>query len=460
VVSDPKALINTSKMSSFQITAVGLCVFIAALDGFDTLCVAYTAPSISRDWSLGPASLGVVLSAALGGMAIGSFLITPMADKIGRRPIILISLAILAIGMLLCAFSRNVVELAAARAPTGLGIGSMLANLSVLVAEYASDKRRDFAVSLMTIGYPIGATLGGAISIYLIANFGWRSVFGFGALVAIVLTPLALIWLPESIQFLIACRPPDALQKINRILKRMGHTPIDDLPVAGLHEGTGTAVLRILRPPHLIPALATCLAYFCTMITVYFFLNWTPKLLTELGFSISAGISSSLLMNLAGIAGCLIYGSCAHVIGARPLAAVFIVGLFAAATWFGMISGGATLLTAATAFLGFCLFTVVTALYVLTPSTFPTQLRSTGTGVAMSVGRIGAFTGPLLAGALIAQGWPRADYCLVMALPALLTVLCIKWMGSRPDMKDQVMAVGSRPIEGANKQFIASPLVR
>jgi len=455
MTSDPRVLIGTSKTSPFQIVAVGLCVFIAAIDGFDTLCIAYTAPSISRDWALGPASLGVVLSAALAGMALGSFLITPIADKIGRRPIILVSLSILSIGMLLCAFTRDVTELAAARAFTGLGIGSTLANINVLVAEYSSDKRREFAISLMTVGYPIGATLGGAISIYLIANFGWRSVFGFGSLVGVVLIPLAVVWLPESIQFLLARRPSNALQRINRILQRMGHSPVGELPAVASQEATKTSVFWILRQPHLTPTVATCLAYFCTMTTVYFLLNWTPKLLTELGFSVSAGISSSLLMNLAGIVGCLIFGSYAQTVGVRLLAAIFIVGLFAAATWFGMISGGTTLLTVATVLIGFCLFTVVTALYVLTPSSFPAELRSTGTGVAMSVGRIGAFIGPLVGGALIAQGWPRASYCIVMAVPVLLSVGCIRWMGAHTADKDQVTPAAARSREGGGNREVA-----
>jgi benzoate transport len=457
---NPKTVISASKMSPFQIIAIGLCGLIVALDGFDTLCIAYTAPSISRDWALGPASLGVVLSAALGGMALGSFFITPIADKIGRRPIILVSLTILVIGMLLCAFARDVTELALARALTGLGIGSMLASLNVLVVEYSSDQRRDLAVSLMTIGYPIGATIGGAVSIYLIGQFGWRSVFCFGSLVAVLIAPMAVFLLPESIEFLLVRRPANAHQKINRILRRMGQAPISELPAVSSQETVPTNVLGILRRPYLTPTLATCIAYFWIMITVYFFLNWTPKLLTEFGFSISAGISNSLLMNLAGIAGCLVYGAYANVVGARRLATIFVVGLFVAATWFGMISGEIAILTVATVFMGFCLFTVVTALYVLTPPTFPTQLRSTGTGVAMSVGRIGAFAGPLVAGALIAQGWSRASYCITMALPALLSVLCIRGMGSHAAADDTFAPAAHQPMEGGNKPFAESTAVQ
>ena len=426
---DPRATISSSRMSRYQIIAVALCVLLAGLDGFDTLCIAYTAPAISREWGLTPASFGIVLSAALAGMGVGSIAISPFADKIGRRRISLLSLLVLVVGMLLCAFSRDVAELAAARAFTGLGIGSTLANLNVLVAEYSSDKRREFAISLMTIGYPVGAALGGAISIYLISAFGWRSVFAFGSFVALLLIPLAVVWLPELVQFLIVRRPAKALIAVNRILSRMGHAPVNELPQVA-PEHTATSALQIVRPPYLGATVAICIAYLCAMSTVYFLLSWTPKILTELGFSISAGISGSLLMNLAGVIGCLVFGAYARKVGVRVLAAVFIGGLSIATVWFGLIAPGSALLLVSTAFIGFCLFTAVTALYVLTPPSFPTELRATGTGLAMAIGRIGAFAGPLLAGLLIGQGWSRLSYCLAMGAPALVAVICVRWMGT------------------------------
>jgi benzoate transport len=443
MTTDPRVAIKSGDMTPFQVIVVTLCVVIAALDGFDTLCIAYTAPSIAHDWSLGPASLGVVFSAGLVGMGLGCAFIVPIADKIGRRPIMLLALIIMAVGMLASAFAHNITELALWRVVTGIGIGTALASVNVIVAEYSSDKRRDLAVSLMTIGYPLGATIGGAVSIYLIDAYGWRSVYIFGSIVAIVLIPAALAWLPESIEFLVAGRPRNALETVNRIMTRMGHSPVQSLPATPISEGA--PLFAIFRQPQLTSAVASAVTYFCVMFTVYFLLSWTPKLLTQLGFSIASGISGSLLMNLAGIVGCLLYGFYATQAGARNLAAIFTVGLFVATVNFGFISRDPVLLVSSTIFIGFCLFTVVTTLYVVTVVAIPPALRSTGIGFAMSVGRIGAFLGPFVGGLLIADGWTREAYCFVMALPTLLAAISLYWVGTAKTTGTTFSAELSRP---------------
>lgn len=430
MATDPRDIIKRGDMTPFQLIVVTLCVVITALDGFDTLCIAYTASSIAREWHLGPESLGLAFAAGLLGMGLGGVLVAPIADKVGRRPIMLIALVILAAGMLATAFARNISELALLRVLTGIGIGTALASTNVIVAEYSSDKRRDLSVSLMTIGYPLGATIGGAISIYLIDAHGWRSVYVFGAVVAVVLIPAALIWLPESFEYLVARRPHRALETINSIMAKMGHSPIQSLPATTVSAADNAPLTAIFRQPQLTSAVASAVAYFCVMFTAYFLLSWTPRLLTGLGFSVASGISGSLLMNIAGIVGCLLYGIFATQIGARALAAVFAVGLFVATVAFGFTSSDPIPLVSTVIFIGFCLFTVVTTLYVVTVVAFPPALRSTGVGFAMSVGRIGAFLGPFVAGLLIAKGWTRDIYCVVMAAPMLIAAISLYWVGT------------------------------
>jgi MFS family permease len=148
-------------MSRFQVAIVALCICIAGLDGFDVLVVAFTAPEIAKEWALNPAALGGLFSAGLAGMGFGALLIAPLGDKLGRRPTVLLCLVILVLGMFGASFARTLGELAALRFFTGLGIGGVLANINIVVAEYSSARRRDLCVALMSVGYPIGATLGG-----------------------------------------------------------------------------------------------------------------------------------------------------------------------------------------------------------------------------------------------------------------------------------------------------------
>ncbi|AWB23685.1 MFS transporter [Methylobacterium currus] len=430
--SHPRASIRQGAMTSFQIAAVAVCVLICALDGFDVLVVAFTAASIAKDFALKPTDLGLLFSAGLAGMGLGALLIAPLSDRFGRRTTVLVCLAILCVGMLAAAATRTLAELALVRLFTGLGIGGGLATVNIVVAEYATDRWRNLSISLMSLGYPIGATLGGAFSVYLIAAYGWRAVYVFGGLVALALVPAVLAALPESLDYLIARRPAGALPKVNGVLARLGRPALEALPAPSRAEAeTGASLSAIARPPYRTRTLAACAAYFCVMTTCYFFLSWTPKVLTELGLGVSGGISGAMLMNLGGAAGCLVFGFVARRAGTRKLAAAFMAGLFVAATAFGHVPATPAALLAATLAIGFCLYGSINAMYAAVPPVFPAPVRTTGTGLAMSVGRLGAVTGPGLAGMLMAAGWERPDYCVALALPMLVAALCLRWVAAR-----------------------------
>jgi benzoate transport len=427
--ADPRVLIREGDMSSFQVIVVTLCILICALDGFDVLVVAFTAAAIARDFNLNPTDLGILFSAGLAGMGFGALFIGPMGDKIGRRSTVLLCLGILCSGMLISSITRDVTELALMRFYTGLGIGGVLANINIVVAEYASNRRRNLSISLMSLGYPIGATLGGAFSVYLISAFGWRSVYVFGGLVALILVPAVIRFMPESLDYLIARRPAGALDKVNRVLARIGRPPLSSLPVPVLaEEAPDTSLLTIFRPPYAGRTLAVCLAYFCVMMTCYFFLSWTPKVLTQSGLSMSGGISGSMLMNIGGVIGCLLFGFYARGIGTRRLAACFMVGLFVTASIFGFVPATATALLTATLAIGFCLYASINSMYAVVPPVFPATVRTTGTSLAMSVGRLGAVVGPALAGVLMSAGWDRPGYCLVLAAPMLIAAASLYWV--------------------------------
>jgi benzoate transport len=380
--------LTSETMTRFQISIVALCIFIAGLDGFDVLVVAFTAPAIAKDWSLNPAALGGLFSAGLAGMGFGALLIAPLGDKLGRRPTVLLCLCILLVGMLTSAFARGLGELAALRFFTGLGIGGILANINVVVAEYASARRRNLCIALMSVGYPIGATLGGVAAVYLMQVWGWRSVYVFGGLVALLLIPVTLRQLPESMAFLLARRPVGTLERINKILAKLGRSPISALPssVQTANTKEQQSVFAIFRSPILSSTIATGFLYLSVMATCYFLLSWTPKLLTDLGLSVSGGISGSLLMNIGGTVGCILYGVYSSQFGVRRLAVFFMVGLGVMTLIFGVLPANAGILLAAALALGFFLHTSITVLYVVVPTVFPAAVRATGTGFSMSLG--------------------------------------------------------------------------
>src|SRR5689334_19171265 len=172
MATDELRALDERPMNAFQITAVAICVFLMMIDGFDVLAIAFTAPLLAKEWHLTPPQIGALISWGLAGMTAGSLFILPFADRLGRRWMILLSLGLVSIGMLLAAVCGSQQQLMAIRFFTGLGIGSMLASINTIVAEYSSGKHRPLALGVNAAGYPIGATVGGIAAAIIIAQAG------------------------------------------------------------------------------------------------------------------------------------------------------------------------------------------------------------------------------------------------------------------------------------------------
>jgi len=239
--------------------------------------------------------------------------------------------------------------------------------------------------------------------------------------------PATLVQLPESLDYLLAKRPNGALEKANRVRARLHLPPMTALPAAAspTEAQRRSGLLGILRAPFLTATLVTSLLYFFTMGTVYFLVSWTPKLLTQLGLSLSGGISGSVLMNISGTVGVILYGIYATRFGVRRLATVFMLGLALMTLVFGVVPGQATMLLATTLAVGFFLNASIAVLYMVVPAVFPAAVRATGTGFAMSMGRVGAVLGPFSAGLLMQLGFGRAVFCTALALPMLFAIACL-----------------------------------
>jgi len=408
------------RMSRFQWTAIAICVLLNMLDGFDVMVMAFTAPHVSTEWALSGKVLGLMLSAGLVGMALGSFLLAPLADRWGRRPMIMCCLVILTVGMALSALAANAWQLAALRVFTGIGIGGMLAGVGVITAEYANAKWRSTAVALQATGYPIGATAGGVLAAWMLEHFSWHSVFLIGAGASLLCIPLVLKCLPESLDFLVAKRPPDALPRLNALLARMQMPALQALPPAPVREGRrqGYAALFVgdLRRVSVLIALA----FFLHMFAFYFVLSWTPKLLVSAGVSAQQGITGGVLLNLGGIVGGSLFGWLATRWALSRLTAVSLV-----LAMLGMLVFAGFNTTLGIAFpvafvIGAALFASMAGLYAAAPVVFAADVRTTGLGWAIGVGRVGAILSPLTVGLLVDAGWQPSALYVLCALPLAL----------------------------------------
>ena len=224
--------LDVAPMRASQILVLGLAVLLAALDGYDALSMAFVAPALGKEWNIGKDVIGVLLSSTLAGMAIGAIALSPLADKLGRRAVVLGAIFILTAGTGLSAAAGSVPFLAAARVLTGVGIGVMVAMTTLISAEFTNVRRRSLAVAAVaTLGFPLGGIAGGLASAAILKAATWHWVFLTGSIAGAVLFVLVGLTLPESPSFLIARRSPDALERANRVLARLGQPLLAELPL-------------------------------------------------------------------------------------------------------------------------------------------------------------------------------------------------------------------------------------
>ncbi len=421
MTTDVRAAIDEHPMSQFQIGAVAVCTVLNAVDGFDVLAMSFAAPLVSKAWSLPPDRLGTLFSAGLFGMTLGSALVAPLADTLGRRFLTLLSLFVVTLGMLWAATTSSLGALIAARSFTGLGVGAMLPSINTIVAEYSSAKRRELCVSIMATGYPIGATLGGMVSVYIVASFGWRGIFVFGGLASLAMIPLVLWRLPESLGFLLSKRPANALERMNHLLQRLGRPSIGSMPEPAKGEVQRAIGARALLSGRLAGSSALLwITFFCVMFSFYFVLQWTPKLLVDAGLNPRQGISGGVLLNVGGIVGALLLGGLTLRFLVLKIEVVVLTLSALAIAAFGLLNGNLAGALAAAPLVGVFLFASMVGLYAIAPAVYPVAVRNTGTGLAIGAGRCGGILSPWLAGKLLASGWNPQTLFIVFALPLLV----------------------------------------
>ena len=421
---DLRARIDTSPMHPYQWMIVALCVVLNILDGFDVMALAFTAKSIGTDFGLGGSELGVLLSAGLIGMAVGALALAPMADRIGRRPLILLSVTLATAGMGLSATAGSVWELGIWRVLTGLGIGGVLACTTVIASEYSSARWRGLAISIYTAGYGVGATIGGIAAVSLQSEYGWRSVFVVGAvLTGLVLVVLAVL-LPESIDFLTSRGRESDLGRINTIARRIGQSPVPTLaPSTGRTAARPGRISDLFSGSNTRSTILLWAAFFATMFGFYFVNSWTPSLLETAGLTKDQSATAGMMLTLGGTVGSVLFGVLASRWTTRSVLITFTVASAAAMAVFIVSISTLMLAFALGIVIGGLINGCIAGLYTLAPSLYGPQVRATGVGSAIGIGRAGAILAPTAAGVLLDAGWtPEQLYFGVAGVVVLAAV--------------------------------------
>jgi benzoate transport len=432
VNADPRETLANSPMSRMQILVVGITIILNALDGFDVLSISIASNGILQEWGIGRDTLGFVLTMELIGMAVGSIVLGGLADKIGRRPLMLGCLVVMASGMLMVTTTTSLVVLSIWRVITGLGIGGMLAAINAVAAEYSSAKRKHLSVSLMAIGYPVGVVVGGSISAVLLRHYEWRSVFYLGATMTALCIPLVYFWIPETVDWLARKRPDGALEKINASLKRMGHATVSALPEVA-HDAPKPSVLDIFKPGLIATTLIVAAAYFFHITTFYFVVKWAPQITVDMGFSPSQGSLALTWAMVGGALGGATLGFLTLRYGLKALTIGMLILSTAMVMAFGSTASDLTAIYALCFAAGFCTNAAIVGLYAIFAHAYPTHVRATGTGFAIGVGRGGSVVGPVVAGFLFEGGVALPIVALILGVGSLVAAVLLFFLKLRPD---------------------------
>lgn len=417
------------KMTPLHYVSIFICFLMNMLDGMDVLVISYTAPAIAKEWSVSPQALGVVFSGGLLGMTLGAMFLAPLADIIGRRKMIILSAFIMGLSIFITGYSQSIEALIFFRFVSGLGIGSMLASTTSMAAEYAQERHKDFWISFVVSGYPMGAFLSGVAAAQIIPAYGWRAMFMTAGSATFLTLPLIFFLLPESLDFIFKNRPTNALAKANRILVKMGMPALSELPEQDLEVRQQKNVTSLFINNLSVPTLWLWTAFFMSFASLYFLTSWIPKLASEAGLSMQLAIYAGTVFNLGAFAGILTQGYLSGQFGLRQVICGFLLGTSVLMMIFGFFSGSALVLILF-GLMGFGVQGGFVGLYSVAARVYPTQIRTTGVGWALGAGRIGAFFGPLLGGLLIGMGLSMTINFFVFAIPLILAgfaTLMIKW---------------------------------
>ena len=422
---EAQRILDDVPMTRLQIAAVVLCVALNAIDGFDVLAISFAAPGIAAEWGISRGALGIVLAMELIGMAAGSVVLGSIADNLGRRPIILGCLVVMASGMYLASQATSVNALLATRFVTGVGIGGMLATTNAMVAEYSNARHRNFNVVLMATGYPVGIIIGGSLATILLAHFDWRAVFILGAAMTGVLLPAIWFLMPESISYLAQKKRPDALAQINRILTRMGHAVREQLPAS---EEKSTGWRDLFSPQLARTTILLTTAYLAHIITFYFILKWIPNIVVDMEYSPASAGGILVWANVGGAVGSVLLGGLTHYFRLRSLIITALIGSIVMINVFGMGQVNLTSLAIVAGITGFFTNSAVVGLYAMLAQSYPTHLRAGGTGFVIGMGRAGAVLGPIIAGFLFEGEFSLTAVSFVMALGSLVAIFALMFL--------------------------------
>ncbi len=413
--------IDDRPISGLQWRILALCFLIVLLDGWDTAAIGFVAPSIMSEWGLAKTLFGPVLSAAMFGLAAGALLGGPISDRIGRKAVLVASVIAFGGFSVLCGYAHNAVELTVLRFLTGLGLGAAMPNTTTLVSEYVPARSKAFLLTLMFTGFTLGSGLGGFAASWLIPNLGWRSVLIVGGVLPLLLVPLLVSVLPESVRFLVLRGGQG--ERIARTLSRIGGLPLSAQSSFVLVEPRVEArrsVRSLFSAGFVALTSRLWLTYFMGLLIIYLLTGWLPTLMRDAGFSSERAAFITGIFQIGGSIGSVGIGWVMDRVDRRLVVGLsYAIGAACVLT-LGFVSIAPGLFSVVLLLSGLFLSGAQTGMNALAPMSYPTAMRATGASWMLGIGRCGGITGSLIGGPLLAMGLSTGNLFSLLAIPAAI----------------------------------------
>ena len=424
-VIDIQELINRNALSRYQKIIIALSFAVVAMDGMDIALMGFIAPALKTAWGVSTQQLGVVISAALIGLTLGAMVAGPLADRFGRRVIIIGSVFFFGIWTLVTAFSQTPEQLMLFRFLTGLGLGAAMPNVGTLVAEYSPERKRAFLITVVFCGFTFGAASGGFAASWLIPHYGWHSVLIMGGILPLCIAPLLVMWLPESVRFMLTRQV--AIEKVRRIVAKMyPEKNVTDCQFV-LREAvnSGSAIRLVVSRHYLFGSLMLWGSYFMGLFLVYLIGSWLPSLVKDVGMTVTQAAVVTAMYQAGGTIGSLFAGIVMDRFNANvALAAIYFTGAIATVA-IGYAPADVLLLSGIAFCSGFCLNGANTGMNALSASYYPTRARATGSSWMHGIGRVGAIISAFAGAQMLSMGWNITDVFSFLAIPAVLTSIML-----------------------------------
>lgn len=401
---DLREAIRRNEMTRFQWRVVVICIMLTVIDGYEILIAAFTLPALTKEWGLTTSQAGLVASIGTLGMGIGAAILGPLADRIGRRKHIISSLFAIILGMVASGLAPSFALFLVFRFLAGLFLGGIVPSINVLVAEYASDRRRGSVMGVYGIGFPLGAAVGGFLSIWLIRHFDWHGPFLFSAGVTAIMLVAVILWLPESVGYLVEKRPAGSLEAYNKIGRQLGMPAASDLPAPTAAAMRPSLAKDMWQGIMLRRTVLLWFSYALLTAAFYFANSFTAKLVAESTGNADIGITAQALVAVGGVIGALLFAALASRWHPRLVTTMTMFFGTLAFFLFAFFFKQTSTVFVLAVLVGMAANGGIAAYYAISPPIYPTTIRASAVGLMMGFGRAVAFLAPNIAAFLLNRG--------------------------------------------------------